>query len=205
MSRALRQGRVTVQFQGHISAVLTWFRQRRCTSIFLHPCGVSPTFPFLEQKSLRPESGCQRAAPNANEESFPSMPAKRRGWKASKVLVHKAYKFKFGTHVLLVESIPMLRIIFWSSHLQKLIHGPFPSSWGRWRVLVVCQLQILWYVWWRLCRLPSGQRDSFTSLLLLRDNQFCVSREKMPTFPKLPFSEVGNHKRIPDGKPGKWP
>jgi len=40
------QGRVTVQFQGHTSAVLTWFRQRRCTNIFLYPCGSESNLPF---------------------------------------------------------------------------------------------------------------------------------------------------------------
>ena len=74
--------------------------------------GVSPAIPFLEQKFLKPESGCLGAIPNANEESFSSVPAKRRGQKASQVPIQDAYKFKFRTVVLLVEFIPMLRIIF---------------------------------------------------------------------------------------------
>lgn len=74
--------------------------------------GVSPAIPFLEQKFLKPESGCLGAIPNANEESFSSVPAERRGQKPSKVLIQDACKFKCRTVVLPVEFIPMLRIIF---------------------------------------------------------------------------------------------
>lgn len=96
-----------------------WFRQRRCANIFPHPWESEPSHALSRTEVLGARVGLPGSTTNCKWRSFSSMPAKRRVEEASQVLIHVAYKFKFRTDVLPVEFIPKLRIIFWSSRLQK--------------------------------------------------------------------------------------
>lgn len=51
---------------------------------------------FIDQRFLRPETGCLEVPPNANGESVPFNASQKRVQKASKVLAHSVYQLNLG-------------------------------------------------------------------------------------------------------------